>query len=347
MLTRAHLDQAVAKGVISSEQAVALLGLAGARAAVAPDFVGEPDEERFRIANGFNEVFIALGVILLAAGMYAALGVSSVGITTLSAPSSVWLKAVACLAGLWGLSEYLTGRRRMLAPSIVLVIAMSGLALLLSFWPFARTFKPSGIQWAMLIIPGSVLLVAGAHYLRFKFPFSLLLIAAGLIGIVAAAIGVVAPQFALENVKPIMFVLGLCVFIAAMLFDLSDPLRQTNRSDGGFWLHMIAAPLIVHPLMPRGLDGAGIVFAVFAVLALIAIVVDRRAILVASLSYLMAAIGYLATQRGLNAAQLYFVIPLVVGSGIIALGTGWSAVRRSVWSVLPNFGPVEPLRPRP
>ena len=353
MLTREHLDQAVAKGVITPEQAVALLGLAGTSPAAVAEFAGEPGEELFRIANGFNEVFIALGVIMLVFGMYASLGMNSIAMPKQPYPGWIAFLATGCLIVLWLLSEFLTGRRRMLAPSIVLVFAMCGFGLVaagavLSMLNigFNQRGSTAKVPWQLLLLPCGALLVSGLHYARFRFPFSLQLVAASLIGVVAAVLAIVVPEFALENFKPIMFGLGLCVFAAALAFDLSDPQRQTNRSDGGFWLHMIAAPLIVHPLMPRRLDGAGIVFAVFAVLALVAIVVDRRAILVASLSYLMAAIGYLASQRGLNVAQIFFAIPLVVGIGIIALGTGWQAVRHGVWAVLPGTGPLERLRPR-
>jgi hypothetical protein len=42
---------------------------------------------------------------------------------------------------------------------------------------------------------------------------------------------------------------GLRVFAAAMSFDLSDRDRMTRRSDCAFWLHLLAAPLIVHSLI--------------------------------------------------------------------------------------------------
>ena len=47
---------------------------------------------------------------------------------------------------------------------------------------------------------------------------------------------------------PLLLLCGLAVFALAMRFDLSDPKRQTRRTDIAFWLHMLAAPLIVHPL---------------------------------------------------------------------------------------------------
>ncbi len=42
---------------------------------------------------------------------------------------------------------------------------------------------------------------------------------------------------------------GLAVFAAAMAFDISDRERVTRRADCAFWLHLLAAPLIVHSLV--------------------------------------------------------------------------------------------------
>lgn len=366
MLTRQHLDIAIARGIISRAQAEALAALAAAIPAAARpapasapgDFSGG-GEERFRIANGFNEVFVALGVILLGIGMFA-----SLSLNTMNNPAAVLvalrdggITAAGYIVGLWALSEYLTGRRRMLAPSIVLVTLMCALAVLVTIpildWltrggaELVRALnQKAALPWHAVVVPGVVLAVAAAHYFRFGFPFSVLLVAASLIAMVATVLAVVSPQALVQNLNAVLLSMGIATFVAAMGFDLSDPDRTTNRSDCAFWLHMIAAPMIVHPLMPSGLKDPVTVFLVFAVLAVIAILVDRRAIMVASLSYLISAIGVIASQRGWSAAQLAFIIPLAVGAGIIALGSGWQAVRRGLWATVPWAGPIERLRPR-
>ena len=43
--------------------------------------------------------------------------------------------------------------------------------------------------------------------------------------------------------------LGIAVFLAAMKFDMSDRNRVTQRTDIAFWLHLLAAPLIVHSIV--------------------------------------------------------------------------------------------------
>ena len=47
---------------------------------------------------------------------------------------------------------------------------------------------------------------------------------------------------------PLVFVAGLGVFAFAMRWDMTDPQRETRRSDVAFWLHLLAAPMIAHPL---------------------------------------------------------------------------------------------------
>ncbi|WP_218014735.1 hypothetical protein [Candidatus Regiella insecticola] len=51
------------------------------------------------------------------------------------------------------------------------------------------------------------------------------------------------------NVMPyVVFCTGLLAFAGAMYWDISDLRRQTRHSDIAFWLHLLAAPLLVHPV---------------------------------------------------------------------------------------------------
>src|SRR5262249_7955882 len=88
---------------------------------------------------------------------------------------------------------------------------------------------------------------AGIYYFRFRLPFALLPIAASLVIVVIAG-----SRVALADVQAhavVTLTCGLAVFAAAMRFDLSDRERVTRRSDCAFWLHLLAAPLIVHSLV--------------------------------------------------------------------------------------------------
>jgi hypothetical protein len=384
MLTRRHLDEAVAKRIVTSEQADALWQLAGPPAGSSPTGAAsrawtpqsgeaQPGEERFKIANGFNEIFVALGVILLGVGMLVSLGVGSVtgnvasAITNLGS-TAAW--AASYMAILWLLAEVLTARKRMLAPSIVIVVALAllapvaimplidhltrgGVTLVRAFSQANATLPP-----VLLLLPGAAFAVALVHYVRFGFPFSLLVVALTLVALVLVALGSYAPHIFWDgatkkilwgNINRLILAIGIVIFVAALLFDLTDPGRVTNRSDSGFWLHMVAAPMIVHALMSifawKSEGGVVPVFITFGVLAAIAIVVDRRAILVAALSYLITAVGIAASQAGFTGAQIGYLVPIAVGTGVVALGVGWQTVRRGLWALLPRLGPLDRLRP--
>src|SRR3546814_10333745 len=53
-----------------------------------------------------------------------------------------------------------------------------------------------------------------------------------------------------DGTLPMVLVLiaGLGVFTLAMWWDRSDRVRQTRRSDVAFWIHLLAAPMIAHPI---------------------------------------------------------------------------------------------------
>ena len=127
-----------------------------------------------------------------------------------------------------------------------------------------------------------------------------------------------------------------------MWWDSSDRARETRRSDVAFWLHLLAAPLIVHPIFSLlGLtDGdatigeALVVLAVYVLLGITALAIDRRALLVSALAYVLFALISLFREFGaveLNIALAAFVI----GSGLLLLSAFWHGVRRSVVRPLP------------
>jgi hypothetical protein len=170
----------------------------------------------------------------------------------------------------------------------------------------------------------------------------------------------------------VLLVAALAVFAAAMAFDTSDPARLTRRADSAFWLHLLAAPLIVHSLIwlispwlssatpavpgPHWLGmtpalATGIVV-IFAILAVIAIVIDRRALLVSGLTYLGAAIGYAITSTSVGSGGLSLAVAATLtalGALVLALGVGWLPLRRRImpllYAGLANHLPPVPVRP--
>jgi hypothetical protein len=137
--------------------------------------------------------------------------------------------------------------------------------------------------------------------------------------------------------------LGIGVFLFAMWWDSSDPRRETRRSDVAFWLHLLAAPLIVHPIFVLlGLtDGSAstgeaiVVVLLYVALGFTALAIDRRALLVSALAYVLYALNSLFQTYG--AVELSFALTaLVIGSALLLLSAFWHTARRGVVKTLPG-----------
>jgi hypothetical protein len=141
---------------------------------------------------------------------------------------------------------------------------------------------------------------------------------------------------------PLLFVAGLCLFAFAMWWDMSDRARQTGRSDVAFWLHLMAAPMIAHPVFAMlgvlggesGPGRAAVVILLYIGFGLVALAVDRRALLVSSLFYVLYAMSSLFERFGavsLNVA----LTGLVIGSALLMLSAFWQGARGQVVRRLP------------
>jgi hypothetical protein len=128
-----------------------------------------------------------------------------------------------------------------------------------------------------------------------------------------------------------------------MWWDSSDRARVTRRSDVAFWLHLLAAPMIVHPIFTLlGLNdgnatmGEGVVvIALYVALGLTALAIDRRALLVSALAYVLWALAELFRQFG--AVELNVALTaLVIGSALLLLSAFWHQARAAIVRPLPN-----------
>jgi hypothetical protein len=197
---------------------------------------------------------------------------------------------------------------------------------------------------------GAVAIMGLMFYLRFRLPFTLLLIAGSLVTAAMVATGLPQLPDAAPVVATVYLVCGLLVFAAAMAYDISDPARVTRRADCAFWLHLLAAPIIVHSLIgtisPRsfyaGLDltaeAAWSVIAIISLLTIVAIVIDRRALFISALSYLGVIIAYAIARTGAASADktgVFFATLLILGVTVLLLGVGWQPLRNFVLRVVP------------
>ena len=330
MYSDSDLDAAVAAGVISPAAA------AGFRAFVAHrQGTAAVDEEQFRLLTGFNDIFVSVAAVLLLAA-----------VSWLGNRIGPAVGGGATVVISWGLAEYFTRRRRMALPSIVLLLGFVGGMFWLGFGLFA--FAPVDVEVVNLQLPlaaGAALAAAGtyAHWRRFMVPITVAAGAAAALGtILFLAVGLV-PGLR-DHWPPLLLVGGLAVFALAMWWDASDRTRTTRRSDVAFWLHLSAAPMIVHPTFKMlGLLGlnetdtarAGAAIAIYLVLALVALAVDRRALLVSALFYVVYAMAALFRAAGTLSASLALTA-LVIGSALLLLSALWHRARAGVLALFPT-----------
>ena len=161
------------------------------------------------------------------------------------------------------------------------------------------------------------------------------------LGLLASALGDI-PNLE-DIILGFVLALGVGVFLFAMRWDSSDPARVTRRSDVAFWLHLLAAPMIVHPVFTLlGLNdgtatiGEGlVVIALYVALGITALAIDRRALLVSALAYVLYALSELFKQVG--AVELNIALTaLVIGSALLLLSAFWHQARSVIVRQLPE-----------
>src|SRR5439155_24678030 len=137
------------------------------------------------------------------------------------------------------------------------------------------------------------LLLTAVHDRRFRVPIT---VAAGCGALTGAVVGLVyglAAKLSPVAHNAVILICGLAIFVLAMRFDIADPERLTRRTDIAFWLHLLAAPLIVHSLIvgmvsdtrKLGLESAVAIIVVFLALSFVAVLIDRLAMLGSGLAY--------------------------------------------------------------
>ena len=379
------LQTAVAEGVIDAGQAGRITEIAaGLPAAERTAAAGDSDAalprdpENLRFVRGFADIFVTIGIALV---IGAAIHLSD------RVFEPTWVAATT--AGIaWLLAEYFTRVRRMALPSIVLLLlfATSAAVVFVNLVPslfgqaqLVNSFGEIPVLWLAHGLDGSstagdaipvalaalaTALAVGLHYLRFRVPIAVMAAVAALVGMALFSLHIAAPTFEETYRNWVLLACGGVVFALAMWFDMGDPQRLTRRTDIAFWLHLLAAPLIVHPILstvlgtgrsaftpiepvaPGAASGglrdnglmdpqnAVLMLALFAAIALVSVLIDRRSFLVAGLAYAGFAFVTLLTGSAGDLATPLSV--LMVGALILLLSAGWPFLRRLMLGVLPT-----------
>ncbi|MEO0589716.1 MAG: hypothetical protein AAFZ11_04060 [Pseudomonadota bacterium] len=366
MYSEDDINSAIAAGAISAEAAAGLRDHVS-RVRALP----RQSEENFKLLNSFNDVFVAVGIVILLIAVGAigqALanfivpeswgGTLPSGLSAeqleqrtsdmaLNAGLQVLLPGLFVAAAAWPLSEFFTRKRRMALPSILLLLAFVGGVFACVFglgMTVGMGLNERVVGAAMVILAGAF--AAGAayfHWRRFQVPIT---VAAGAGVTVISTLLAIAAFFRVEfdstGFYLVMLITGLIVFAFAMRWDMTDRERITRRSDVAFWLHLLAAPLIAHSIfamigVTEGRIDMGAAFSVlgmYVAFGLVALAIDRRALLVSALAYVLFALTFLFNEFG--AVELGFALTaLIIGSALLSLSAFWQPIRASVVAALP------------
>lgn len=368
------LGAAVAAGILTEGQAARLTALIADRRsgrARLPD-----EDEPFEIFSGFSEIFISVGLVMLflgigGVGLLLATAAAGAGVTPFLAVRAGVAAGAMLLA--WLMAEHFTRRRRMSLPSIALATTFAWCAVRLT-WSLAWFLVDVRrlVPWTpanMAIGAAGGLAAMLLYYRRFRLPFATFLIGllgAALIFALAAMLEggplrqiVLGPRRPAElffdfGTSPTMalatLVFGACAFVAAMRFDLRDPHRVSRHAAAAFWLHLLAAPALVNTVAFTlfrlgGVTGYLSTAAVLLVVAVLALVIDRRSFLTAGLVYLALLIGL--ALRSAGASWSPAITLLVLGAIVTGLGTWWTGIRAALMHALPGSAWKARLPPIP
>ena len=230
--------------------------------------------------TGFNDIFvsIAAAILLFAVGWIGQSIGQATGlyVSDNGEPGPSFLAPLAIAITSWGLALFFTAKRRMAlavdpSPSR-LRRRRSSRPPASSSWRFIGPDRFNNDNQLLGATVGGVsaaLAAAAAwlHWRRFHVPITVAAGAAAVAGLfLAIVLGIVQPARRANRNEPDPR-LRACssaigVFLFAMWWDASDRARVTRRSDVAFWLHLLAAPMIAHPIftlmgLNNGVVGTG------------------------------------------------------------------------------------------
>ena len=316
MITKSDLEKAAQQNIISAEQVEPLYMFLHAQPS---DTAMDNREEPLRFVRSFGDVFITLGVILLA---------MSINMSGISG-----LYTLFPIAGFILIAEWLVRVRRLALPGMALLIS------LLMFIYHAMSFTGDSPVWIRFFVLAISSLM---FFLRYKMPFSVLPLAASLVAMIVVALDINVIDY------PIIFSgLGLFVFAAALWFDAQDTQRVSHLSDTAFWLHLVASPLIVHGVMVTIIlseqtwitifskELLMIIF--FAAFFLLALLLDRRAMLISTQLYIIYSLTQLFKGTLSNTGDVLMYVLITLGLFILYFGAYWYKSRRFIFSRLSGY----------
>ncbi len=285
------------------------------------------DEENFRLISGFNDIFVVIASILLL-----------LSASWVSDDISPQLSALVVAILSWGLAEFFVRKRKMSLPAIVLLISFVSSV----FVGVSRMFE-STTEVSLMFSAAATVIAAFIHWKRFAVPIT---VAAGVMALVLFLITMfltISENFT-DYIEYVVFLLGIGTFLLAMYWDASDTKRLTRNSDVAFWLHLLSAPLIVHPVFAisgiftqnAGNETILIIVILYLVLSAISLIVDRRVFMVSSLVYVLYALNTLFKTYGIE-NNSFALTGILIGFSLLMLSGYWSKTRSFLLRFIPQY----------
>ncbi|HYI47274.1 MAG TPA: hypothetical protein VEX35_02310 [Allosphingosinicella sp.] len=374
MYSQSDLEDAVAGGAVTAEQAASLRNFVAAR-----NGTPSADEEHVRMQLGFNDLYVYISSILLVVGL-AWVG-SKIEIGLMPNPLPALLIALAA----WGLAEYFSRRKHLALPGIAFAAAfVLAVFATISLTGISAVGASNAMDSVNYINALSALIAAGAAFLywkRFDEPIAVSLA----VGMAAMAImfllgATISPDPGSDLAEIVLLILGLIVFVYAMFWDGRDTRRVTKRADTGFWLHWTSAWMVIIALaaLLKLHEGAvSVVISIltivlFLVFTLVALAVGRRVWVLAAAYPLGVGIFWLiqgpppemddfdtmggygggaseyggsygggygggsGSSYGSSMQDNVMLTVLIVGLLLVLIGMFWSQIRRMIVGMLPQ-----------
>lgn len=333
------LTKAVASGLLTQEIADQLRVLE----ATSPH---TDDIEKWRLISGVGDVLVLFGIILFT---------GSVGL--LFGHITAWVGLLGFTAATWGASEYFLKKQKMPLPKLLLSFLFSLGVFLIFFTKNWHQFKPIN-TWTDLPELSLSLFLTGIfsifYYIRFKTTITPALILGTLC--LGGYYHFTQITGSYKNIYTfyILPIVGIFTLIGAIRLDYMDQKRLTKIAETALWLHLLAAIVIVHPIMLWASPNLGAnpgekeildainnqakIRSLFVVIiSIVSLIIDRRAMIVSSIFYAMVSFtqlpkAYYFEYKGVVEALIF----LTLGSLILILGLGWYRVRARLLRLLPK-----------
>jgi len=312
------------------------------------------DEERFGLVGGLADVMTAAGLLLLLGGVaFAFAFVPPIAI-------------IIVLGASWAFAEHFTRQRRMTLTSFVLfgafvMAALCGLMGVASVLPGTTPWMGTPAAWAAisplggLVVSFGTAMTCGLYWMRFKLPFAYMAAAVAAVNVGVNVVRLVVPNASAGVISFMLLLIGLLLFAVAMWWDMSDIRRETRRADIAFWMHWAAGYQIAGASFRLLLGVAGgpsgwerlnafatqpangvaaiAVLCLFAFFCFVALVIDRRSLLMSSLIYVVPATAQL---MGALQSTTMTMTAMLTGGFLVVLAAYWREVRALVLAWLPD-----------